>query len=87
MASAKGFAFQNDMAAQLVTRRRLLSKPKNYNRELALYLEDLRSFVQETQDELWQKFGTLYPNDPKNLKHKQAPTQAQLMLSHKLYTL
>jgi len=28
----------------------LLGKPENYNRELALYEEDLLGFVKETQD-------------------------------------
>jgi len=42
----------------------LLGKPENYNRELALYEEDLLGFVKETQDEQWQKFCKLYPNNP-----------------------
>lgn len=56
--------FQNDMIQQLVANGWLLGKPENYNRELALYPEDLLGFVQETQDEQWQKFCALYPNNP-----------------------
>jgi type I restriction enzyme, R subunit len=58
------FKFQNDMINQLVANGWLLGKPENYNRELALYEEDLLGFVKETQDEEWQKFCKLYPNNP-----------------------
>ncbi len=56
--------FQNDMIAHLLANGWLLGKPENYNRELALYPEDLLGFVQDTQDEQWQKFCALYPNNP-----------------------
>jgi type I restriction enzyme, R subunit len=56
--------FQNDMVQHLVGNGWLLGKPENYNRELALYPEDLLGFVQDTQDAQWQKFCTLYPNNP-----------------------
>lgn len=56
--------FQNDMVQQLVANGWLLGKPENYNRELALYPEDLLGFVQGTQDAQWQKFCALYPNNP-----------------------
>jgi type I restriction enzyme R subunit len=58
------FIFQNDMIQQLVANGWLLGKPENYNRELALYSEDVLGFVKDTQDEQWQKFTALYPNDP-----------------------
>jgi type I restriction enzyme R subunit len=47
------------------------SKPKKYNRELALYSEDSLGFVKGTQDEQWQKFCGLYSNEPetKFLEH------------------
>jgi type I restriction enzyme, R subunit len=61
---ANEFTFQNDMIRQLVTNGWLLGKPDNYNRELALYSEDVLGFVKDTQDEQWQKFKTLYPNNP-----------------------
>lgn len=66
MASASEFAFQNEMIQQLVANDWLLGKPEHYNRELALYSEDLLGFVQDTQDEQWQKFCALYPNDPES---------------------
>lgn len=56
--------FQNDMISQLVVNGWLLGKPENYNRELALYEEDVLGFVKETQDAQWQKFCLLYPNNP-----------------------
>tara|TARA_R110001599_G_C12276626_1_gene662550 strand:- start:9445 stop:12720 length:3276 start_codon:yes stop_codon:yes gene_type:complete len=58
--------FQNDMIRQLVANGWLLGKPDNYNRELALYSEDVLGFVKDTQDEQWQKFKALYPNDPES---------------------
>lgn len=56
--------FQNDMVQHLVGNGWLLGKPENYNRELALYPEDLLGFVKDTQDAQWQKFCGLYPNNP-----------------------
>ncbi|MDP3744855.1 MAG: DEAD/DEAH box helicase family protein [Methylotenera sp.] len=64
MASAKELAFQNDIIKQLVANGWLLGKLEHYNRELALYEEDVLGFVKDTQDEQWQKFKALYPNDP-----------------------
>ncbi|MBT5306110.1 MAG: type I restriction endonuclease subunit R, partial [Candidatus Scalindua sp.] len=58
------FRFQNDMIKQFIANGWLLGKPENYNRELALYEEDLLGFVKETQDGQWQKFCKLYPNNP-----------------------
>jgi len=52
------------MIQHLVANGWLLGKAENYNRELALYAEDLLGFVQETQDAQWQKFRLLYPNNP-----------------------
>ena len=52
------------MLRHLVASGWLLGKPENYNRELALYPEDLLGFVKETQDEQWQKFYALYPTNP-----------------------
>lgn len=56
--------FQNDMIRQLVSNGWLLGKPESYNRELALYEEDVLGFVKDTQDVQWQKFCALYPNNP-----------------------
>ena len=57
------FVFQNDIIQQMLDNGWKLGKPDNYNRELALYSEDLLGFVKDTQDEQWQKFSKLYPND------------------------
>ncbi|MFT5421974.1 MAG: type I restriction enzyme R subunit, partial [Candidatus Endobugula sp.] len=64
MASASEFTFQQEMIQQLVANGWLLGTPAHYNRELALYEEDVLAFVKETQDEQWQKFCALYPNNP-----------------------
>ena len=56
--------FQNDMIEQLVANGWLQGKPDGYNRELALYEDDVLDFVKETQDQQWQKFKALYPNNP-----------------------
>jgi len=61
---ANEFTFQNDMIRQLVSNGWVEGKPEHYNRELALYSEDVLGFVKDTQDEQWQKFCGLYPNDP-----------------------
>ena len=68
---ANEFTFQNDMISQLVANGWLLGKPEGYNRELALYSEDILGFVKDTQDEQWQKFCALYPNntEAKFLEH------------------
>jgi type I restriction enzyme R subunit len=60
---ANELTFQNDMIAQLVANGWLLGTPDGYNRELALYEEDLLGFVQETQPKEWEKFTKLYPSN------------------------
>lgn len=47
---ASEHTFQNDMIRQLLANGWLLSKPEAYNRELALYEEDVLGFVKDTQD-------------------------------------
>ncbi|PXX11674.1 type I restriction enzyme R subunit [Nitrosomonas ureae] len=61
---ANELIFQNDMLRHLIASGWLLGKAEHYNRELALYPEDLLGFVKETQDEQWQKFCALYPSNP-----------------------
>lgn len=63
MSKANELPFQNDIISQLLANGWLLGKSENYNRELALYSEDLLGFVQETQPQQWQKFCALYPNN------------------------
>lgn len=69
------FVFQNDMIKQLLANGWLMGDPKKYNRELALYSEDVLGFVQETQDEQWQKFKALYPNDTEQKFLERVATQ------------
>ena len=56
--------FQKDMIQQLLASGWLLGQPAGYNRELALYEDDLLGFVQETQPVQWQKYCKLYPQNP-----------------------
>ena len=74
MGKANELTFQNDMIRQLVANGWLLGKAENYNRELALYPEDVLGFVKDTQDKQWQKFCDLFPNDSegKFLEHVAA---------------
>jgi type I restriction enzyme R subunit len=61
---ANELVFQNDMIHQLLANGWLLGTADKYNRELALYEEDVLGFVNDTQDEQWKKFCALYPNNP-----------------------
>jgi type I restriction enzyme, R subunit len=61
---ANELVFQNDMIQQMVANGWLLGTADKYNRELALYEDDVLGFVKDTQDEQWQKFCALYPNNP-----------------------
>lgn len=67
--------FQNDMIRQLVANGWLLGKPEGYNRKLALYEEDVLSFVKETQEQQWGKFCALYPNNPEQTFLERVATQ------------
>ncbi len=64
MSKANEMTFQNDMIRQLQAHGWMLGKAEHYNRELALYPEDVIGFVKDTQDEQWQKFCALYPVQP-----------------------
>lgn len=61
---ANEYTFQNDIISQMIENGWLLGKPEHYNRKLALYEKDLLGFIQETQDNQWQKYCKLYPNNP-----------------------
>ena len=56
--------FQNDIISQMVANGWLIGSPAGYNRELALYEEDVLGFVKETQPEQWQNFCKFYPQNP-----------------------
>jgi len=55
--------FQNDIIDQLIVNGWKQGKPEGYNRELALYEEDVIGFVQDTQPKEWEKFSKLYPGN------------------------
>jgi type I restriction enzyme R subunit len=56
--------FQDDIISQMIANGWLLGTPDGYNRDLALYEEDVLGFVKETQDGQWQKYCKLYPQNP-----------------------
>ncbi len=60
---AAELAFQNEIIAHLTAHGWLLGSPADYDRERALYPEDVIGYVKETQPEAWQKFGKLHPQE------------------------
>jgi len=72
---AKELAFQNDMIGHLLANGWLRGKSEHYNRSLALYPEDVIGFIKDTQDEQWQKFCALYPNDSEQKFLERVATQ------------
>jgi len=68
--------FQNDIINQMMANGWLIGTPDGYNRKLALYEEDMLGFVQDTQDEQWQKYCKLYPQNPE--KHLLEKVASQL---------
>jgi len=72
---ANELTFQNDLIQQLLDNGWLLGSPEKYNRELALYPEDLLSFVKETQDSQWQKYCAIYPQNPEEKLLERVATQ------------
>ncbi len=56
--------FQNDILDHMQSHGWLVGESKHYDRELALYPDDLFEFVKSTQNEQWKKLCNTYPNDP-----------------------
>jgi type I restriction enzyme, R subunit len=56
--------FQNDIIEAMVGNGWLRGDPSHYNRKLALYSEDLIGFIKETQEEKWDKYCKLFPDNP-----------------------
>ena len=84
---ANEFTFQNDMIRQLVSNGWVEGKPEKYNRELALYSEDVLGFVKDTQNQQWKKtlkltkllnqtFGQQRELSPSRLRSKGLLTKA-----------
>ncbi|WP_194866725.1 type I restriction endonuclease subunit R [Pseudoalteromonas sp. PPB1] len=55
--------FQDDIITQMVANGWVQGQPEHYNRESALYEQDVLTFVKETQPKEWQKFCKVYPID------------------------
>ncbi|HEE6638200.1 restriction endonuclease subunit R [Acinetobacter baumannii] len=55
--------FQQDIIAQMQSHGWQVGSPQGYNREKALYEQDVLTFVQSTQAKEWQKFQNIFPND------------------------
>ncbi len=68
--------FQQDIIAQMQSHGWQLGSGTGYNRERALYTQDLLDFVQKTQDKEWQKFKGIFPNDTE--RHFLDTVEAQL---------
>ncbi|MFI2810370.1 type I restriction endonuclease subunit R [Microbulbifer sp. JSM ZJ756] len=64
MADSRETRFQQDIIRELNDAGWLLGTSDKYDRERALYPEDLLAYVQETQPEQWAKFARNYPDDP-----------------------
>ncbi|RZO84001.1 MAG: type I restriction endonuclease subunit R [Oceanococcus sp.] len=61
MADSKEIAFQNDILKAMQASGWLVGESKHYDRERALYPEDLVAYVQQTQPQAWEKLAKHYP--------------------------
>ena len=60
---AKESVFQNAIIEQMLAQGWVLGEAARYNRETALYEEDVLAFVKNTQPKEWQKFQEIYTKD------------------------
>ncbi|WP_019613511.1 type I restriction endonuclease subunit R [Psychromonas ossibalaenae] len=58
--------FQDDILAQMQAQGWLLGQSNRYNKQLALYPEDVIAFVKNTQPEQWDKLSKHYPDTERN---------------------
>ncbi|USD35986.1 type I restriction endonuclease subunit R [Ferrimonas sp. SCSIO 43195] len=63
-AKALELTFQNHIIDALKAQGWLVGQSGGYDRERALYPDDLVAYVQETQPETWEKFCTVYGSEP-----------------------
>lgn len=77
--------FQNHIIDALMAQGWLLGQSGAYDRERALYPEDLVAFVQDSQSETWAKFKTIYGQEPE--RHLLDVTARQLERKGTLWTL
>jgi len=61
---AREKAFQDHIIEQLVASGWLVGESARYDKERALYPEDLIAYVQESQPEGWQKYCKTYGEEP-----------------------
>lgn len=61
---AQEVVFQNDILDQMQSHGWLLGESKNYDKELALYPEDIISFIKTTQPEQWEKQLKIHAKNP-----------------------
>ncbi|WP_440053526.1 type I restriction endonuclease subunit R [Pseudoalteromonas sp. T1lg65] len=61
--STKEQEFQNDIIREMVANGWVQGQSEHYNREFALYQQDVLTFIKETQGKEWQKFCKVYPVD------------------------
>ncbi|MFD3389659.1 type I restriction endonuclease subunit R [Alteromonas macleodii] len=55
--------FQDDIISQMLVNGWQLGQPENFNRESALYEQDVLAFIKETQPKEWEKFCKVFPID------------------------
>lgn len=56
--------FQDEILAHLTAHGWLVGSSDQYDRERALFPEDVIGYVKDTQPEAWEKFGKLHPQEP-----------------------
>ena len=61
---AQEVVFQNDILDQMQSHGWLLGESNKYNKELALYPEDVISFIKTTQPEQWKKQLKIHAKNP-----------------------
>ena len=64
--AAQEKVFQDDILDQMQSQGWLLGKSNKYNKALALYPEDVISFVKATQPEQWDKLAQHFPETDRN---------------------
>jgi len=66
MADPRERQFQDDVVDHLTSHGWLLGEPGKYDRELALYTEDLVAFFGEAHPRQWEKFCRHHPENPEH---------------------
>jgi type I restriction enzyme R subunit len=71
----KEIIFENEIVQHLTSHGGLEGKPSLYNRELALYPEDLVGFVQDTQPQAWVKLEKFHNSSTADVFIKRVAEQ------------